>query len=199
MHQNYVSTWRSIISYYEPTIGVDASSKSGVTSGRLGEILRHVEIALDQSSPLSPRNAETGGVAGARSTPDYDDSIVSQAFAAIGARDDFRHVLQKYRALYFDFYYITDELVWYGVRRSTVRHSLVLADLAYGMVFNHDVFRTFLVDRGGDSVKAATFPRLLLPWIRQLGHFLSYFPENQEATRPLRQLHDQLRKFELPV
>lgn len=181
------------MSYYEPSIALDGANKAGLTSARLGEILRHVETALDQSSPLSPRNSASAAAA----STDFDESTV-RSVESIGARDDLRRVLQSYRALYFDFYYITDELVWYGVRRSTVRHSLVLADLAYGMVFNHDVFRTFVSDRGGDGVDLASFPRLLLPWIRQLGHFLSYFPENQEATRPLRQLHDQLRKFELP-
>lgn len=188
-----MSTWRSLISYYEPSTALDGTIKAGLSSARLGEILTHVETALDQSSPLSPRNSASATATAA--SADFDEATV-RSLGSVGARDDLRHVLQSYRALYFDFYYITDELVWYGVRRSTVRHSLVLADLAYGMVFNHDVFRTFVSDREG--VDVASFPRLLLPWIRQLGHFLSYFPENQEATRPLRQLHDQLRKFELP-
>lgn len=117
---------------------------------------------------------------------------------ATPSRDDLYQLVQSYRALYFDFYYITDELVWHGVRGNAVRHSLALADLAYGVVFNHEVFQSFVVEAksGRDSVDAVSLPRLLLPWIRQLGHFLSFFPENQEATQPLRQVYDQLRKYE---
>lgn len=166
-----------------------------LTPARLFDILRRIEFALDQSSPLSPRGSTSAMSAAA----DFDESVrTSEGISALKDRDDLRQLLQSYRALYFDFYYITDELVWYGVRRSTVRHSLMLADLAYGLVFNHDVFHTFTVARDGETVDTGQFPRLLLPWIHQLGHFLSFFPENQEATRPLRQLHDQLRRFEHP-
>lgn len=122
----------------------------------------------------------------------------AETIPAAPSRDDLYQLVQSYRALYFDFYYITDELVWYGVRGNAVRHSLALADLAYGVVFNHEVFQSFVGDArtGGESADAVAFPRLLLPWVRQLGHFLSFFPENQEATQPLRQVYDQLRKFE---
>ena len=117
---------------------------------------------------------------------------------ALPRQDDFDELVQLYQALFFDFYYITDELVWYGVRGNAVRHSLALADLAYGVVFNHGIFRSFLAEGkdGTDSADIASFPRLLLPWVRQLGHFLSFFPESQEATQPLRQIYDQLRRFE---
>jgi len=155
----------------------------------LAEILNDLENALDLASPLSPRNLTHA----AMQTFEEGEGI-----AATPSRDDLYQLVQSYRALYFDFYYITDELVWYGVRGNAVRHSLALADLAYGVVFSHEVFRSFVGDTraGGDPVDVVAFPRLLLPWIRQLGHFLSFFPENQEATQPLRQVYDQLRRFE---
>lgn len=186
-----------------------SSSKSGataLTAPKLVEMLSDLESALEQSSPLSPRKLQS------TSPPDFESSIPKRfdGFASGENRDGLHQLLQSYRALYFDFYYITDELVWYGVRGNAVRHSLMLADLAYGVVFNHDVFRAFLAPTTSSSGDASSssldgngggiglaFPRLLLPWIRQLGHFLSFFPESQETTMPLRQLYEQLRKFEL--
>lgn len=187
----------------ETTSSTSKSNAAALTAPKLVDMLSDLESALELSSPLSPRKLQS------TSPPDFESSIPKRfdGFASGENRDGLHQLLQSYRALYFDFYYITDELVWYGVRGNAVRHSLMLADLAYGVVFNHDVFRAFLAptSSGGDASSASldgngdglAFPRLLLPWIRQLGHFLSFFPESQETTMPLRQLYDQLRKFEL--
>lgn len=167
------------------------------TAAKLVEILSDLESALELASPLSPRKLTP--------TPDFESSVTKRFDGFVSGsgsgegRDGMHQLLQAYRALYFDFYYITDELVWYGVRGNAVRHSLMLADLAYGVVFNHEVFRAFVAASGGSDGSASdvpVFPRLLVPWVRQLGHFLSYFPESQETTLPLRQLYDQLRRFE---
>ncbi|RLN26234.1 hypothetical protein BBJ28_00016271 [Nothophytophthora sp. Chile5] len=195
--QNYEYTWKWLITYHQESLAtqfsVDNSSfqPSGSPAPKLAEILSDLENALDLASPLSPRNLTHTAV--------QDFNEAGDGIHETRSRDDLYQLLQSYRALYFDFYYITDELVWYGVRGNAVRHSLALADLAYGVVFNHEVFQTFRGDsRSGDAaLDAVAFPRLLLPWVRQLGHFLSFFPENQEATQPLRQVYEQLRKFEL--
>ncbi|KDO27419.1 hypothetical protein SPRG_07007 [Saprolegnia parasitica CBS 223.65] len=115
---------------------------------------------------------------------------------------------QSYRALYFDFYYITDELIWYGVRSNAGRHTVTLADLVYGVVFGHEVFTCIFEAASGPSPllpllqkhrleKFMDVRRLLLPWTRQLGYFLSFFPENQETTLPLRQLYEPLKRSDL--
>ncbi|KAG7384258.1 hypothetical protein PHYBOEH_009577 [Phytophthora boehmeriae] len=185
--QNYEYTWKWLISYHEKAITSQFTDSQSVvgTAPKLSQILNDLESVLDLASPLSPRNLAHG-------MQTFDDS---ETISTGPNRDDLYQLVQSYRALYFDFYYITDELVWYGVRGNAVRHSLALADLAYGIVFKHEVFQSFVEDARTDPVDVA-FPRLLLPWIRQLGHFLSFFPENQEATQPLRQVYDQLRKFE---
>ncbi|KAF4150516.1 hypothetical protein GN958_ATG00291 [Phytophthora infestans] len=185
--QNYEYTWKWLISYHEKAL-VLAKHSVGQSSpaSKLAKILNDLENALDLVSPLSPRNLTHAAI----QTFDEEESVQTTS-----SRDDLYQLVQSYRALYFDFYYITDELVWHGVRGNAVRHSLALADLAYGVVFNHEVFRSFVRDARSDS-EAVAFPRLLLPWTRQLGHFLSFFPENQEAIQPLRQVYDQLRKFE---
>ncbi|TYZ62529.1 hypothetical protein PybrP1_012711 [[Pythium] brassicae (nom. inval.)] len=212
--QNYNYTWRGLVLQHD-AMAHASEAKSGAasaappTAAKLAEMLSDFESALELASPLSPRKLNPA------LPPDFEssaakrfDGFASGAGAAGAAgdagRDGMHQLLQAYRALYFDFYYITDELVWYGVRGNAVRHSLMLADLAYGVVFNHEVFRAFVgapANGGGGSdappaVDAPAFPRLLLPWVRQLGHFLSYFPESQETTLPLRQLYDQLRRFE---
>ncbi|TMW68793.1 hypothetical protein Poli38472_006261 [Pythium oligandrum] len=184
--QNYNSTWKWLLTYHETHMDeaqpIKSSPSGSFSIPRLAEVLGELEYALDQASPLSPRRPGRSASIGFE-----DDS---------DSREALRQLLHSYRALYFDFFYITDELVWYGVRSNAVRRSLMLAELAYGVVFNHEVFRVFL---GQESTvdNVPIFPRLLLPWIRQLRHFLSFFPENQEATLPLRQLYDQLHKFEL--
>ncbi|OWZ22921.1 hypothetical protein PHMEG_0002297 [Phytophthora megakarya] len=194
--QNYEYTWKWLISYHEKSLTLQVTSpkhSSGQSSAspvqRLAQILNNLENALDLASPLSPRNLTHAAM------QTFEEPESAQVPPK---RDDLYQLVQSYRALYFDFYYITDELVWYGVRGNAVRHSLALADLAYGVVFNHEVFRSFVGDAAtnSDRIDAVAFPRLLLPWIRQLGHFLSFFPENQEATQPLRQVYEQLRKFE---
>ncbi|KAF4319000.1 hypothetical protein BBO99_00002605 [Phytophthora kernoviae] len=193
--QNYEYTWKWLISYHEKALMTQFSSKNptsqsvGTAAPKLSEILNDLETVLDLASPLSPRNPIHADM------QTFDEM---ETVSTVPNRDDLYQLVQSYRALYFDFYYITDELVWYGVRGNAVRHSLALADLAYGVVFNHEVFQTFVGDArtSTDPVDIVAFPRLLLPWIRQLGHFLSFFPENQEATQPLRQVYEQLRKFE---
>ncbi|CAI5728749.1 unnamed protein product [Peronospora destructor] len=172
--QNYECTWKWLISYHEKSLTSQIFPKHSPSqlppspAPKLVEILDELESASEECS------------------------------SSTQSRDNLYQLVQSYRALYFDFYYITDELVWHGVRGNAVRHSLALADLAYGVVFNHEVFQSFVADAqsGSDPADVIPLPRLLLPWIRQLRHFLSFFPENQEATQPLRQVYDRLRKFE---
>ncbi|CAI5704686.1 unnamed protein product [Peronospora effusa] len=193
--QNYECTWKWLISYHEKLLTSQVSPKHLPSqlppspAPKLAEILNDLESVLDLASPLSPRNLTHAAM------QTFEEA---KSVQAAPSRDDLYQLVQSYRALYFDFYYITDELVWHGVRGNAVRHSLALADLAYGVVFNHEVFQSFVADAqsGSDPADVISLPRLLLPWIRQLGHFLSYFPENQEATQPLRQVYDRLRKFE---
>ncbi|CAH0477224.1 unnamed protein product [Peronospora belbahrii] len=193
--QNYEFTWKWLISHYEKLETSQISPKYLLNqpptplAPKLAAILNDLESALDLASPLSPRDLTRAAMQTFEEAKSVEETPT---------RDDFYQLVQSYRALYFDFYYITDELVWHGVRGNAVRHSLALADLAYGVVFNHEVFQSFVTDAtsGSGPVDVVSLPRLLFPWIRQLGHFLSFFPENQEATQPLRHVYDRIRKFE---
>jgi hypothetical protein len=190
--QNYNYTWKWLINYHdkapENTLSNRLPQQSMIPAAQLAEMLGDLESALEYSSPLSP-------IKPSAAIETFGATQKLEGFSCVQSKETLQQLLQSYRALYFDFYYITDELVWYGVRGSAVRHSLTLADLAYGVVFGNDIFRAFMTSPP-ETLANVVFPRLLLPWIRQLGHFLSFFPENQEATLPLRQLYDKLRQFE---
>jgi hypothetical protein len=162
--QNYNATWKWLISYHSKPLDSNDSSSAqkpatSLSLTRLAEVLGELEDALEQSSLLSPRKpGQTAGFGSASSV--FPDS------ATLQDRETLRLLLQSYRALYFDFFYITDELIWYGVRSNAVRHSLMLADLAYGVVFNHEIFRAFLAqtNAAAAALESATAPLFeLLP------------------------------------
>eukprot|EP00644_Phytophthora_capsici_P000238 jgi/Phyca11/532199/estExt2_fgenesh1_pg.C_PHYCAscaffold_40143 len=109
--QNYEYTWKWLISYHEKALAPQGSPKhsSGHSSPahKLADILNDLESALDLALPLSPRNLTHAAM------QTFEETEIVQATPS---RDDLYQLVQSYRALYFDFYYITDELVWYGVR-----------------------------------------------------------------------------------
>ncbi|KAF0690204.1 Aste57867_18395 [Aphanomyces stellatus] len=153
-------------------------------------MLYDLENAIDHAMPSSPTHRAA--------------AANSFAAAAVVVRDTHTFA-QAFRALYFDFYYITDELIWYGIRSSAGRHAITLADLVYGVVFGHDVFGPIFnrlrVTASPTTLLIANqrldLRRLLLPWTRQLGYFLSFFPETQEATLALRNMYEPLKDFDL--
>lgn len=52
-------------------------------------------------------------------------------------------VAQNYCALFFDFFYITDELIFYGAKGHVGHFAFNLANLVYFVVFHHSVFRSY--------------------------------------------------------
>ncbi|ETW02225.1 hypothetical protein, variant [Aphanomyces invadans] len=157
---------------------------TALTAQHASSMLFDLENAIDHVLPVSPRHHPT-------------------THENLTFHDNFAHA---YRALYFDFYYITDELIWYGIRSSAGRHAITLADLVYGVVFGHEVFGAIFNRLRVDVVAPTTVAfanqrldmrRLLLPWTRQLGYFLSFFPETQEATLALRQMYEPLKHFDI--
>jgi hypothetical protein len=106
----------------------------------------------------------------------------------------FAELCARLRSLSFDLFYITDELVFYALTHEghVGRFALDLAQLLYSLVFRHPVFTSFVLwthyqQRAGadesSSAGASTrrtpsgqFPALLVQWVKQLTHFLNFFP-----------------------
>lgn len=109
----------------------------------------------------------------------------------VGAAADARSSIppelgKRYSELFFEFYYITDELVFFAHRYEGhgQRFAYKLASLLYTIVFRHRIFQRFtkLAARGGKGVRV---PRLLGQWMKQLDHFLSFIPMCTPSTEIL--------------
>jgi hypothetical protein len=51
-----------------------------------------------------------------------------------------KSVTEPEKALYFMYHYITDELLYYGLKRQVGRHVTQLADLLFSALFSHELF-----------------------------------------------------------
>jgi hypothetical protein len=94
-----------------------------------------------------------------------------------------------YDELLFDMHYATDELVYYMLKSGS-QSGFQLASMLYSYVFKHDVFSTFLISEG----KHLIVPEILIGWVGQLGHFLSFFPDKTDAFRGLCELENRFRE-----
>jgi hypothetical protein len=94
-----------------------------------------------------------------------------------------------YKELLFEMHYATDELVYYMLNSGS-QSGLQLASMLYSYVFKHDVFATFLLPEG----RHLEVPEMLIAWIGQLGHFLSFFPDKADTFRGLCELENRFRE-----
>lgn len=120
---------------------------------------------------------------------------------------DLDHLADEFDRVFFDLYYITDELVWYAVRCNAGRLAFTLADMVYSVVLGHDLFQLSLHADFQSKVlqlhakyyhhhhhppPLTFYEHLLRPWVEQLGHFLSYFPGTNESVESLRRLYQRM-------
>ena len=93
--------------------------------------------------------------------------------------------------LFFQFYYITDELVYfahqYGTDTDSASQSreqrvlLKLATLQYSFVFRHRVFQRFLIMENRIAAPSPVF----MEWFKQFNYFMSFIPMQTPATEVL--------------
>lgn len=93
-----------------------------------------------------------------------------------------------YELVRFELMYCTDELVYYCLKNPSPT-GMQMASMLYSYVFKHDVFATFLLPEGQEL----EVPEMMLSWVGQLGHFLSFFPDKRDAFRGLTELEDRFR------
>ena len=80
---------------------------------------------------------------------------------------------EEVQNLYYDFRYITDELVYYGLRTNAGQSFESLASMLFTAVFNHPMFLLF----GNTAEKRrrnALFPSILLKWEGQQRYFAAF-------------------------
>lgn len=77
---------------------------------------------------------------------------------------------ESVKQLHFDLHYITDELVFYGLKGRVGSSFYDLAKLLYGVIYSHQIFDLF---KDTSIVKK---------WFGQLEYFLSYFPMKKNDT-----------------
>lgn len=128
---------------------------------------------------------------------------------------------QPFTKLYFDLHYITDELVFYGLKDKSVGQSFFdLAQLLYSALLEHDVFRVLFSyeqellaeeqrkeqadDNDNNSNNSsstgdvhrhslATVRSITKKWAGQLSYYLSFFPDQSQKSLPsLRHLHQKI-------
>lgn len=95
---------------------------------------------------------------------------------------------ENYDAVLFELHYATDELVYYKLK-SASKPGLQLAYLLYSFVFKHEVFTNFLLPEG----LQLRVPEMMISWVGQLRHFLSFFPDKRHDFRGLTELEEKLK------
>jgi hypothetical protein len=123
-----------------------------------------------------------------------------------------------FNTLYFDLRYLTDELVFYGLKGKAGQAFFDLAKLLYSILFSHKIFEmTKMIEeesgiRAVENVNATSeimqeqndfddfsvptgpnrVPLMLQKWGGQLSYFLSYFPDKKEELKVLWDINDAL-------
>ena len=110
--------------------------------------------------------------------------LTPQEVDAVTTGDDPEKWMTKYAKVYFDFYYLTNELIWYSIRKRVARNAFSLADLLFAVVFAHPVFQRYGsgATEGGDNSNANHNYHKhakLKPWVNELHRFLSFFPTSK--------------------
>lgn len=103
-------------------------------------------------------------------------------------------IVEAYNVSLYELHFLTDELVWYTFRRGNQCTVLTLAELIYKTVLGGPLFKHISSMENYNTDYPIPQSEIVLnfvfPWINQLGHFLSYFPENEyQELRTLRGLY----------
>lgn len=200
------------------TLGEDVASSEkspSLKSQKSLAMLTMLDDAVERTQCLNPR--KIGIITYGRDSPQrnmdmsYNDDLSSTDKEPstwsheYGCSPDMMELLRSYSKAFFDFYYITDELVWFGVREESERFAFNLARMVYELIFGHTLFARVLRHTDSQLQREKNMPvdhhpidvpfevkRLVRPWVKQLGHFLSYFPQEQTDIKSLHRLHKVL-------
>lgn len=122
---------------------------------------------------------------------------------------------KQFNLLYFDLRYLTDELVFYGLKGKAGQAFFDLAKLLYSVLFSHRIFTLSALNEEEEEQNVHTepnpsilsgspfddlspttrntrIPSILQKWRGQLTYFLSYFPDRKEELKVLLVVNESL-------
>ena len=95
--------------------------------------------------------------------------------------------------IYFMYHYITDELVFFGLKKQAGKFAFQLANLLFNALLRVEVFGVLLNAKTKPTKQAVD---ALTKWVNRLVYFLSWFPEKRKALADLRTYeHDMLQSL----
>eukprot|EP00164_Ancoracysta_twista_P018715 GFYU01032536.1.p1 GENE.GFYU01032536.1~~GFYU01032536.1.p1 ORF type:complete len:189 (+),score=33.38 GFYU01032536.1:66-569(+) len=125
--------------------------------------------------------------------PDDNKSSLVENIMAFDL-DNHRDLQELYDLLYFECHYVTDELVFYGLKGTVGQFVYPLAVLMYRVLFQNELF----VGIAKQRTASRNYPQFLWRLVEQLQFFLSYFPTPGEHLDALRELMNSLVSQETP-
>ncbi|KAL6074415.1 Autophagy-related protein 2 [Balamuthia mandrillaris] len=106
------------------------------------------------------------------------------------------HQEEPFASLLFDYHYITDELVFFGLKKQVGKFAFRLAHLVYCSLFRHELFRERQKHRWSmfPAQSLLLLHKISAVWVQRLSYFLLFFPEQTSDLDLLRMLERNLRQ-----
>eukprot|EP00455_Lapot_gusevi_P004473 TRINITY_DN11857_c0_g1_i4.p1 TRINITY_DN11857_c0_g1~~TRINITY_DN11857_c0_g1_i4.p1 ORF type:complete len:546 (+),score=45.52 TRINITY_DN11857_c0_g1_i4:52-1689(+) len=162
--------------------------------------LHRSQSSFSAPSSLLHSSFSTSSIESLDSEADASNSTNSRAMFTLDWVELFLDACstEAYAQLFFDYRYITDEFVFYGLKGYVGHFAFQLADLLYSFVFKDRLFnhlrRLWLSETTISSSHSyrRRIEGFVESWVIQLKYFLDHFPRFNKDTAPLRQLYQQI-------
>lgn len=86
-------------------------------------------------------------------------------------------------SVYFSFHYVTDELVFFGLKKQSGKVAFQLANFLFNALLHNEIFEVLLNPKLKPTKNAIA---ILSKWHTRLVYFLSWFPEKRKSIASLR-------------
>jgi hypothetical protein len=84
--------------------------------------------------------------------------------------------------IYFMYHYITDELVFFGLKKQAGKFAFQLANLLFNTLLRLEIFSVL----NAKTKPTKNSAEALTKWVKRLVYFLSWFPEKRKPLADLR-------------
>ena len=86
------------------------------------------------------------------------------------------------------YHYITDELVFFGLKKQAGKFAFQLSNLLFNTLFHSELFLALKDKSKLSKISAINYSK----WVKRLGYFLGWFPEKRKALASLRGLEQEM-------